>query len=78
MTPPTTPRAAPATDSRQAYERLMQPQLDGLSLSRRRFLGTSLAVGGAASVPGWLPDSAFAAGPLGPGDLMLPRHPPNL
>lgn len=71
MTPPTTPRAAPATDSRQAYERLMQPQLDGLSLSRRRFLGTSLAVGGAASVPGWLPDSALAAGPLGPGDRIL-------
>ena len=59
------------TDSRIAYESLLAPQIDALSLSRRRFLGSSLAVGGAASLPWWLPDDAHAGAPLGADDRIL-------
>ncbi len=63
----------PATQSefRRAYRRLQRPQVTGPEISRRRFLAGSVVLGGMASLPGWIPEAAFAGPPLGPDDTVL-------
>ncbi|MGI9645742.1 MAG: hypothetical protein ACR2O6_10585, partial [Ilumatobacteraceae bacterium] len=67
----TATRPRRVSDSRAAYDRLIVPQLGRLSMSRRRFLTSSLAVGGAASIPAWFPDDSLAGPPLGNDDHIL-------
>ncbi len=61
----------PQSEFREAYDRLSRPHSGSFDLSRRQFLAGSIAAGGLASVPGWIPDAASAGVPLGVDDTIL-------
>lgn len=66
-----TRRRSSPSESRAAYDGLQRPADDPGGLSRRGFLAGSVAAGGLASVPAWIPQAASAGAPLGNDDTIL-------